>query len=341
MATSYKYFGRYYHLVIEQDGKDGKKRELLNAETLPGKPALDIKFSTSYPRGAGLNARQGEISVLGLSFETMTKITRLAALDKGRALSERIRVKLDAGYFSSAGWSNIFDGIIWNASLTSPPEMWLNMQVSEINPFGPKLLEEEDRKKGKEGPFNSKKEYHSIVELMNDVATFYGEKEGIDLKFKDKRQDKSIGKGLKEFKAPTELNYCTLKEALTFLSGNLANNWMFLLTRASGGTSGKMARVIEGYAKDDNTQYDSRNIIVDADHGLLSVSGISVLGGEVTTFLNKSSDAISHLKLTSKLNPHANGRYFILNTTHKGHYEGNEWYTTYNCTAREKKPQKK
>lgn len=338
MATSYKYFGRYYHLVIEQDGKDGKK-ELLNAETLPGKPALDIKFSTSYPRGAGLNARQGEISVLGLSFEKMTNITRLAALDKGRALSERIRVKLDAGYFSSAGRSSIFDGIIWNASLTSPPEMWLTMQVSEINPFGPKLLEEEDIKKGKRSPL--KERYESIVALMNDIALYYGEKEGIDLRFQDMRKDKSIGNGLKGFHTPTELNSCTLKEALTFLSGNLASNWMFLLTRASDGTSGKMARVIEGYAKDDNTQYDSRNIIVDADHGLLSVSGISVLGGEVTTFLNKSSDAISHLKLTSKLNPHANGRYFILNTTHKGHYEGNEWYTTYNCTAREKIPQKK
>ena len=129
MAGSSKYFGRKYRLVL--DLPDDKKYTF---ETKPGLPAMDIKFDVTYARGQ--TAREGTVSILGLGRKLINKFISLSGETRGLAMSKLVRVKLEAGYFSDTGMVEIFDGFAWYASVTAPPQMWLNIKVSEYNPLG-------------------------------------------------------------------------------------------------------------------------------------------------------------------------------------------------------------
>ena len=124
-----KYFGRKYRLTLAPP--EGRSYTFV---TTAGAPAMDIKFDVTYARGQ--TAREGSVSVLGLGTKLINRFISLAGETRGQAMSELVRVKLEAGYFTAAGMVEIFDGFAWYATVTAPPQRWLNIKVSEYNPLG-------------------------------------------------------------------------------------------------------------------------------------------------------------------------------------------------------------
>lgn len=313
MNSDTKYFGRYYHLTIGNPSSP-----ILDVKTEAGKPAMDIKFDVTYARGQVV--REGTISVLGLSMKTMQQILKLSAMARGDALSKAVRVKIDAGYSSAAGWINLLDGYVWTSTITSPPTMWLQMQVSEYHIAGGKSYAGADEVKGQ-----------SITKLCKSIAEIYSELEygnKRQIVFRDKTTDNLCDK---EKTCSVKLFGKNLRDALVEMSKSLSDKVVFTLLRDS--SEGEGVGVICAYDKDPQKAAKG-TILVDEDHGLLSVSGVSVTDATVTQFLTKNQNDLTYLQLVSKLNPQGNDKYIIMQIKHFGHFEGNEWYTQYTCTGR-------
>lgn len=313
MNSDTRYFGRYYHLTIGSPSSP-----ILDIETVPGKPAMDIKFDVSYARGQLV--REGTVSVLGLGMEHMQKILKLSAMARGDALSKAVRVKLDAGYHSAAGWVNIIDGFVWTCTISSPPTMWLQMQVSEYHIAGGKAYAGADEVKGQ-----------SITKLCKNIAEIYSDLEYGDKThfiFKDRTAEQICDK---KKTCQVKIYGKNLRDALVEMSKSVSDDVVFTLLRDSSEKKG--VGVICAYDKDPQKAVKG-NIFVDDNHGLLSVSGVSVTNATVTQFLTKNQNDLTYLQLDSKLNPQGNDKYIIIQIKHFGHYEGAEWYTQYTCTGR-------
>ena len=240
---------------------------------------------------------------------------------RGQAMSKLAKVKLMAGYLSAAGMVPIIDGYAWRASVTSPPNMWLNISVSECNVNGgpsiqPNII----------GTLTLKQ---WAITLMNMFSTV----EGVPISVVDRTKDSLLDKQDNEnqvIKLSFTSEGVTLRQAITQLNRNASKDIFFILRSSGNGKSMNLEAVDRSPYK----AYD-KTIVVDKNHGLLSVSGLDAINGSITTFLDGSvDDNFSHLKLTSELNPQANGTYYITERHHIGHYQGAEWYTQYTCSAK-------
>ena len=305
MADS-AYFGRYYRLRLSQGEGDGKT--LAEYVTNPGKPALDIKFDVTFCRDQ--HCRMGRVSILGLKLETMHSYLQLSAMSKGKALAERLRVELEAGYFTSVGATEIICGYAHYATITSPPQMWLNLEVAEYS-IGSGATIKYDRS-GVEG----------LSTLARSILGRVSKVEGVKFRFQDCTQNQICENDKKTYSFHCE---GTLQEVIEQMSKGLDDRVKFILKGA----------VLQAY--DVPTEKACKgNIDVDKDNGLLSVTGIDAVNGDVTTFLANKDPNLTFLTLTSEFNPQANGKYQIIKKQFIGHYAGPEWYVRYHCTARSK-----
>lgn len=307
MAAEELYFGRKYKLTI------GDRV----FETEEGRPAMDIKFNVKYARGQ--TAKEGTISVLGLSWKTIEKILALSSLARGDAMAKKLRIKLEAGYFTGAGMVEIMDGFVYYATVTSPPEMWLNMLVNEYDPNGGKYVKLSDLK--------NPQPIRTTVEM---VLKSFEMAEGVKFKLLDKTQA-----GFMDDQTPIKTSFkgesWGLKDALTHLSEKFSDKVLFIM-RTYHSENGE--RHIEAHSKNQEGSIGPL-VTVDANNGLLSVSGITAVNATVTTFLDgRWDDQLSYMQLKSKLNPQSNGRYIIVEKEHTGHFNGKEWYTKYSCSER-------
>lgn len=302
------YFGRRYRLTI------GNK----TFEVEDGEPAMDIKFDVTYARGQ--TAREGTVSILGLGHKTIHEFISLAAQARGEALSQLIPVKLDAGYFSNAGMVQIFDGFAYYATVTSPPQMWLNIKVSEYNPLG-----------GKKAVIPSNlNQPKPMSQILTSLCDIFSDSEGIDFDWEDNTEEQIITSDT-EPKTIEFSDKASLSDVISKLSSSLSDKVQFLLRSYKSDET----RIIECLDKHDRMAQEDV-IKVDKDHGLLSVTGIDAVSGCITTFLDgRCSDQLCHLDLESEMNQQANGRYYIVKKQHVGHFMGQEWYTRYFCSARE------
>lgn len=313
MASAPKYFGRYYKLIL--DPPSGKS---LTFETKEGKPAMDIKFDVTYARGQ--TAREGTISILGLSLDTMHTFLELAGMTRGKAMSELVHVRLEAGYFSSAGTVEILNGFAWYASVTSPPNMWLNIKVSEYNPMGGRAVDIKQI-----GPSDISSAVQSFLDNFSG-----SDGEGETFIVEDQTEDGIFDNSDKKITIPG--GKYTLGDAIRHLNQKVDDRIQFIL-KTSQDDDG--VRTILAIDKDDKKATDGE-VYVDGGNGLLSVTGIDAINGCITTFIDgKWDDSMSHLNLTSNLNPQANGRYYIVKKQFVGHFMGQEWYARYFCSARE------
>ena len=310
MASS-AYWWRYYKLTIIPPS--GNK---MTFETGNGKASMDIKFDVTYARGQV--AREGTVSILGLGYDTIHDILELAALPRGGAMSKMSKLTLEAGYYSVAGAVEVLNGFIWYGTVTSPPEMWLNLKVSEVN-----LLS------GKAIPITQDKEV-PIAEFLYEVCTQFSEAEKVEFAYYDNTAGQTFEDSDEMVKFDSH-GAITLHDLIQKLNKQLSHNYQFTLrTFASDET-----RIIEVFDKENYLVTDG-DVVVDKDHGLLSVTGIDCISGCVTTFIDgRMDDELCHLQLTSELNPHANGRYYIMRKQYVGHYLGPEWYVRYYCSAKE------
>lgn len=314
MANS-KFFGRKYRLIIKPPG--GKE---ITFEVEDGKPAMDIKFDVTYARGQ--TAREGTVSILGLGQNTIHDFISLAAKDRGKALAERAQLRLEVGYFSGSGMVEVLDGFIWYATVTSPPQMWLNLKVSEYDPMGDKQIK-------LQSDFTNR----TLAEILKALCDDIGDEVdgmGIPYTWEDKTEDEII----ESDEEKVTLNVAetmALGDIMTLLNSKFSNKASFILNTTNSDGCRKIICLDKDLKKATRGE-----IPVDNDHGLLSVTGIDAVSGCITTFIDGScTDELSHLNLHSELNQQANGRYFIIKKQYVGHFMGQEWYTRYFCSARE------
>lgn len=313
MAGESLYFGRAYRLTLE-----GKEFGSKIFETQGGLPALDIKFDVEYARGC--TSREGTVSVLGLSYQTISSILALSAIDRARAYSEMIHIKLEAGYQTGAGLLDILDGYVYKATVTAPPEMWIKMKVAEYNPYCGNTIQ-----------FDSDPELMPIRPYLDTILQKYSKIEGVQFKVVDKTRDKLLDSKVKRGISLKGNSY-TLRGIIAKLSEELSPEVMFIMrTYAASGNE----RIIEVHAKSDKEGSTGPDIHIDKDNGLLSVTGIDAVQGTITAFLDgRCDDQLSHMVLKSQLNPEANGKYLIVRKQYVGHYRGKEWYVRYSCKDR-------
>ena len=311
-----RYFGRKYRLIL---GKPGGGK-LVDVEVEEGRPAMDIKFDVTYARGQ--TAREGTLSILGLGWSTIHSVLKLAGMTRGKAMSQLVTVKLEAGYFTDAGMCQIFDGFAWYATVTAPPTMWLNIKVSEYNPLGGTTVTIPSA-----GPMSMK----AMVEYV--VNRFSGEKgEGVSFTVEDKTEDLILENSKKKVSTPTFPKTVSLSEAIKILSETCSPEIEFIMKTDRNNSNCRQIIAIDK----ENKKSTKGEVVVNGNRGLLSVTGIDAINGCITTFIDGGvTDDLSHLNLTSVLNPQANGRYYITKKQFVGHYMGQEWYTRYFCSARE------
>lgn len=317
MAISSAFFGRKYRLTIQAPGDNGK---LDVFEVEDGKPAMDIKFNVTYARGA--TARDGTISILGLGHRRIHDYVSLAAMCRGQAMSKLQRVRLEAGYFPQGNLIEILNGFAYYATVSSPPQMWLDIKVSEYNPLGDLPIE------GIVGMTNMKPSV-LLKTILAKVAT----REGVGFTHIDKTENSSFD----SCDEPMKTSFTgkeNLAGVIQKLNADFSDRWQFTL-RTNRSTNGD--RTVEVHSKKDFEVVPGAPALVDKDHGLLSVTGLDAVSGCVTTFLDtRYPDELTHLKLKSELNQQANGTYYILKKQYVGHYLGNEWYTRFFCSDRRK-----
>lgn len=310
MATT-KFFGRYYKLTITKP--EGPSLEF---EVEDGKPAMDIKFDVKYARGQ--TAREGTVSILGLSVDTMNSILMLAGMTRGKAMSQLIRVRLEVGYFTSAGTVEVINGFAWYATITSPPQMWLNIRISEVNPLGARTVTF--------GNVSGK----SIRQVVETVLARFVKEEGMEFRLEDATEDQIIDE--EKDRSVQFTDAVSLSGALSVLNEKLDDKvWFLLKTRDN-----EKIRTVLALDKDADKVTPADDVQIDGDNGLLSVTGIDAINGCITTFIDGTvAEELTHLVLRSALNPQANGRYYIVRKEFVGHFMGQEWYTRYFCSARE------
>ena len=312
MASS-KYFGRAYRLTL-QEPKGGTTV----FETKDGLPAMDIKFDVTY--ALGQTAREGSVSILGLTHERIHKYIDLAAMERGAALKQRMKIMLEVGY-ATGETVEVLNGFVWYATVTSPPQMWLNMKVSEYDPMGSKAIE---------APIVTQKvPMRQILQEVCDAISDEDNGEGIPCEFADMTEDSIIDDDtdLKTIEFGTKP---TIEDIISKLNSSYDKAQFILRSRKGDDTL-----IIEGHDKD-KMKAVSGIVKVDGENGLLSVTGLDAVSGCITTFIDGSAtDELCRLELDSKLNPQANGTYIIIKKQYVGHYMGQEWYTRYFCSARE------
>lgn len=235
-------------------------------------------------------------------------------------MSQLARVRLEAGYYSTAGMVEVFDGFAWYCSVTSPPNMWLNIKVSEVNPLG--------------GPPAEVKiaQPMTMANILTSVCEAFSEVEEQEIDWEDKTEESVVEGSDKLIRIDFGNKGVSLQEAIGIMNqafGNIA--LCTLRSHRTGGT-----RIIECLDYEKDKVVAGNDVLVDKDHGLLSVTGIDVVNGCVTTFLDGTApDELTHLRLKSELNPQANGRYYIVKKQYVGQFMGQEWYSRYFCSAKE------
>ena len=310
MAAEPRYFGRAYRLHF------GYKKTSLDFTTSGG-PALDIKFNVLYPKGA--TARFGDLSILGLDYSTISDFLYLSTLGEANAMNEMIHVRLDAGYFSEAGMVNVFDGFVWYATITQPPQMWVNLKINEVNPIRAVALDN-----------IGKLENMDLRTIVETVLGHFQTAEGVGFAWLDETQDHIFENDTTK-KTIDFGNNLTLDGFIKILNEQASPNLTFCMSTV-GDVAGKRCLV----ALDKEGKASPGKITIDSDHGLLSVTGIDAVNGKITTFIDKQAEqpGLPRLELNSILNPEANGTYLITEQQYNGHFMGKEWYVQYKCSGR-------
>lgn len=272
--------------------------------------ALDIKFDVTFPRGNGGLCRFGRVSVLGLSQDKRKKYLDLSALCRGDATAKRLKVDLYAGYYDVGRLVRIINGYAYSATIQPPPEMWLSLEVQETKPGGGQLA-----------PFTKLVGSlpYKIGQLAEELISNFKDPDGRTIHF----VDLSSGVGNQTVEKFGSGGEYTLNSAIVAIN-EMSKDWVVVL------------RENQLFAYDASRDKSPPGMTeVSGDTGLLSVSGIDCNNAKITTFLDEQDPKHSKLKLTSKLNPQANGTYQIIEKRFWGHFHGNEWYTQYSCTNKQ------
>lgn len=288
-------FGRIYKLELSRG--NGK---LLTIDNSKSGDCYDIKFDVSLSHEA--QVREGRVSILGLSRQSMENYLSLSSLNPGQARKKMVRCKLQAGYLDT-GMVDIIDGYAYYATISMPPRIWLDINVSEANVICGEKFQTPILKEKKISGIAS-----TVLRKYGDTFSFVGTN-------KDVLEKKSYFPGR------------LLDERCAIRTLNTLGDWSLV----------KEGNVVYGYnaspsGVDCNTSLG--NPTINEDAGLLGVSGISNFGCTVTTFLSAKVKGLSRMTLQSSVNKQANGNYLVISKRYRGHYMGNEWHTVLECVGK-------
>lgn len=277
--SSSKHFNRTYRLTITGPGIDISVSK------------LDIRFDINFYTGA--RTGRGEITVIGLSAESIAKLEPFTIVSPGVLMSTKgLRVRLEAGY--NGNNQLLIDGFLYSVSLSAPPELAISMVV-----IANKSVTEFEEKN-----ITTDKDV-TLGDFASAVFSLYG------LKFSNKTNiDTNIKIGAKSIKGDL-VDFMDIVQKMA--------EWFITYFSEDGVVMATPNPPTEVYS------------VISKDNGLLGVPMINCFSATICTWLHKDTPAISRLvELKSELHPSANGKYWVPRLRYKGEYRGKSWYTLYN-----------
>lgn len=292
MSNTPVYWNRIGYVAIADDsGKMVKYGGTAN-EPYGG---LDFKFSGSY---FGTTFPVFSVSILGLSLET---ITRLTVLNPKDAMLKTRRVEVYAGYEKDGLSRPLMSGYIINAIPTNPPEMWLNMTC-----FGTD---------------------NTLFRPLDKAVRIYDR--SVKALFEEKLAKEVGMEGKLAWKVRRTIPDSDENHVYAFTVEGVKADAL----RNFGEKFGVVVACLQDQvvAVDKYEQlFDPPSDIqtIDVEHGLIGMNEVTFAGCKIDRRLDTSVGYNYWVNLKSKIIPMASGKYRITKVTHKGHFRGKEWTTT-------------
>lgn len=281
-----RFYNRDYLLVVKQKGT-----EIFSSSR------LDVKFSID--RICCTDICKSSISILGLDRDRINSIAKIARETFAGAQEMALEVELSAGYKGNR--PVIYKGFVINASVDSPPDMWLNMNCVNYTDLGtmPKKIS-----------INPKSTRLTYSDIARSVLKQMG------LGTPDLSMYIPQGQDYFESNAPIS-GVFTIYSALRLLQEINKDRWIVYYD---------MGKV---FISNRNPSHDSPKVTIDKRNGLLSATNVDFAGCKIITLLQDINPSVQRAEVKSDFNIGANGIWTILGKKFDGHFRGNKWQTTF------------
>jgi len=245
---------------------------------------IDVKFNIDLPMSAIIC--DADISLCNLTrsdIDYLTSFTNVA-----ESLQKRHRIRLYAGYDDS-NYGMIFDGDVFYAVPTAPPDIWLNI-------------------KARSGNYETTQVFTQSVLLPSTTQSIFEHAaQNLGKEFEWRSASKKV---VKKWSFTGNID-----KYLQSLSG-LDDTYIFIENDKLIAVD-KVAPVRDGIVR-----------LISEKTGMIGVPKIDFVGIEATLLLDTRIRRGDTVKMESVRVPSANGVYYVYNITHTGHLRGNDFFTT-------------
>ena len=247
---------------------------------------IDVKFNIEMPMSAMMI--EAEFSICNLTRSEIEFLTSFA--NKYSALNQHHRVRIFAGY-ADTQTNLIFDGEIWEAKPTQPPDIWLECKAlsgvyGSTVQISKSILE----------PIKIKDLYGSAAHWLGKDLDWRANSEKTVSKFDFTGSQTQLLESLSK-----------LDDVIPFLDGDK----LVAVGKASPPIpAGTVVKEISEAT------------------GMIGIPKVDYVGAEIKMLLDTTLKRGDTVYLRSKRIPAANGYYRIYHMRHEGHLRGEEWYTT-------------
>lgn len=256
----------------------------------------NFKFNVEFP--VACRAVQANVSILGLSFETIQSIIAYMPTPSEKAREHIIRIY--AGY-EETGEELIYTGYIIQAIPRNPPQMWIDIVATNfgslMNTYEIEGSEQEVTRRdwiakicktcGWEGP---------VIYPENNESV----KKALDVKMKDKSISSSNALKIAEM-----IDLCNAEGLFTV---NLYDNIFYV------------------YPNNPQEVPKSLSQDININTGLVGIPEVKWMDITLTSFMTTRYRQANWVNLTSQMIPKANGYYWVYNIKYTGELRGKEWY---------------
>lgn len=248
--------------------------------------SLDFKFEGKV---VGSVTPEFTVGILGLSMDTINDLTVWNPAESTKA---RRGIRVYAGYQKDGIANPLFNGFIFEALPTNPPEMWLNFKCL-MNINGERPITE--------------KEWFEDAEIRR-IFQAIGDRWGMLTRWD------AVKTGAK-----TKGNFIISGKTPQMLVDEFSHKFNVIIYAEHG--------ILVCQDREPWTKEPKDTQKLSMATGLLGVSGLQPAGATFTRRLDDTNKIFSWVELESELVPKANGMYQVIEKTHKGHFRGEEWVT--------------
>ena len=273
-----------YVVIKREDGKLYK----LGTDELP----LDFKFTIE--RKAGAIACFADVSVCGMKREDVLLFTAFAA--KWREMNKHKSLLIYAGYEDEGGAQLLFDGEMYNALPTMPPEVWVNMKARTCYDLQLTKCEKSILTPTK------------IEDVCRTAANWMGKKL---LWMVKKAETNAIV--IPQFRCKG-----TLSELAKQMQDLAPEKIIVSVNEKTG-----CVEIVDI----DDIHYSASMMTITKESGLIGMPTPNPWGVEFDMRLCPSIKRFMPIHLESEMIPLLNGDYAVSTYKHSGHLRGNEWKT--------------